>query len=65
VAHGRRIEIKQSHENIANDAPADWSESIAVTADIGFPQDVVPKRRFARPTRLDRAGFVPVQWFFI
>jgi hypothetical protein len=52
VAHGRQIEIKESHENITDDAPADWSESIAVTADIGLPQDVIPKRCFARPTRL-------------
>jgi len=65
VAHGRQIEIKESHQNIADDARADWSESIAVTADICLSQDVIPKRCFARPTRLNGPDFVLIQWLFI
>ena len=49
----------------ADDARADWSESIAVTADICLAQDVIPKRCFARPTRLNGPDFVLIQWLFI
>src|SRR5262249_21386120 len=65
IANGRQIEIKQPHQNIPDDSSSDWSELIAAFADICLPQDVIPKRRFPRPTGLNRADFLPGQWFFI
>jgi hypothetical protein len=65
VAYGGQIEIKQSHEHIADNARADWSESIAVTANVGLSQNVIPKRCFTRPTCLNSPDFVLAQWFFI
>src|SRR4051794_40279171 len=62
MTHGRRIEIEESDENIADDASADWSESVAIAPDIGLTQDVVPQRCLTRPSCLRGADLVGTQW---
>ncbi len=53
-SEGLGIGIDESHQDLADDPPADWTELIAVVQDVGLPEDAEPERVSPVQPRSDR-----------